>query len=106
MEIKQFFIYLAIMAGSTYLIRAVPFAVIREKTGNRTVRSFLTYIPYAVLAAMTIPAVFYAPASVPAAALGVIAAILVSLKNSGLLTAAVVSCAVVFAAEKLIGLIF
>lgn len=102
MDTVQFLIYLAIMAGSTYLIRAVPFAMVREKTKNRTVRSFLTYIPYAVLAAMTIPAVFYAPSNMAAAALGVAAAIIMSLFNKGLLLTSIVSCIVVLAAELFI----
>ena len=55
-----FFLYLLILAGSTYLIRVIPFVAIKNKINNRFIRSFLAYIPYAVLTAMTIPAVFYA----------------------------------------------
>ena len=53
---KDFWIYLAILAGSTYLIRAIPFAALQKKITNKFIRSFLYYIPYAVLAAMTFPA--------------------------------------------------
>ena len=60
MKNSVFFIYLLILAGSTYLIRVIPFIAIKEKINNSFVRSFLYYIPYAVLTAMTIPAVFYA----------------------------------------------
>ena len=60
MKNSVFFIYLLILAGSTYLIRVIPFIAIKEKISNSFVRSFLYYIPYAVLTAMTIPAVFYA----------------------------------------------
>lgn len=56
----QFFTYLLVLAGSTYLIRVIPFIALKEKINNRFVRSFLAYIPYAVLTAMTIPAIFYA----------------------------------------------
>ena len=49
---KDFWIYLLILAGSTYLIRAIPFAVLKKKITNPYVRSFLYYIPYTVLAAM------------------------------------------------------
>ena len=45
MNNPQFWIYLLIMAGSTYLIRAVPFAAVRRKITNRFIRSFLYYIP-------------------------------------------------------------
>lgn len=58
MKNSVFFIYLLILAGSTYLIRVIPFIAIKEKINNSFVRSFLYYIPYAVLTAMTIPAVF------------------------------------------------
>ena len=48
----QFFTYLLVLAGSTYLIRVIPFIALKEKINNRFVRSFLAYIPYAVLTAM------------------------------------------------------
>ena len=50
---ETFFIYLALMAGSTFLIRAIPFVLVKKKIENIYIRSFLTYIPYAVLTAMT-----------------------------------------------------
>ena len=54
----NFFLSLAVMAGVTYLIRMIPFAFFRKKIESRFIRSFLDYVPYAVLAAMTVPAVF------------------------------------------------
>ena len=60
MDNKLFFIYLIILACSTYLIRVIPFVAIKQKINNRFIRSFLYYVPYAVLTAMTIPAIFYA----------------------------------------------
>ena len=60
MEINTFLIYLAVIAVSTYLIRVVPFVLVNRKLTNKYVRSFLSYIPYAVLAAMTVPAAFFA----------------------------------------------
>ena len=53
-----FWIQLAVMAGVTYLVRMLPLVIFRKKIENRFIRSFLHYIPYAVLAAMTFPAVF------------------------------------------------
>ena len=55
----NFFLYLLILSGSTYLIRAIPFACVKRTIENTFIRSFLYYIPYAVLAAMTFPAVIY-----------------------------------------------
>ena len=66
----QYWIYLAIMAISTYLIRAVPFALVQKKITSPFLRSFLYYIPYAVLTAMTIPAIFYSTGSLPTAIAG------------------------------------
>ncbi|HCA21358.1 MAG TPA: branched-chain amino acid transporter, partial [Lachnospiraceae bacterium] len=76
MEIKTFLIYLAVIAGSTYLIRVIPFVLVNRKLTNRYVRSFLYYIPYAVLAAMTVPAAFYATRSVISAISGIVVAAL------------------------------
>lgn len=56
----NYWIYLFIMFAVTYLVRVLPLVVFKKKITNRFVRSFLTYIPYAVLAAMTFPAVFFA----------------------------------------------
>ena len=69
----NYWIYLLIMFAVTYLVRVLPLVVFRKKITNRFVRSFLAYIPYAVLAAMTFPAVFFAVDCIPAAAAGVIA---------------------------------
>ncbi len=102
MSTKLFFIYLAIMAGSTYLIRAIPFAAIKGKIENRYVKSFLTYIPYAVLAAMTLPACLYATDYLLSAAIGLLIAIIFALKNKSLTTVALAACASVFLSEIVI----
>ena len=94
-----FFIDLLILAGSTYLIRVIPFVAIKEKINNRFIRSFLYYIPYAVLTTMTIPAVFYATNWWVGAVAGLIVAIIFALKGKGLTTVAVAACTAVFIAE-------
>ena len=70
----QTVIYIAIMAGVTYLIRMLPIMVFRRKIKSQVVQSFLYYVPYAVLGAMTIPAVFYSTGSMAASAAGFAAA--------------------------------
>ena len=57
MDFMRFLPYLLVMAGVTYLIRAIPFTIINKKIENRFINSFLYYIPYAVLSAMTFPAI-------------------------------------------------
>ena len=96
MKNSIFFIYLLILAGTTYLIRVIPFTAIKEKINNRFVRSFLYYIPYAVLTAMTIPAIFYATSWWVGAAAGLLTAVIFALKGKGLTTA---SCVAVFLVE-------
>ena len=68
-------IYISVMAGVTYLIRMIPFTFVRGKIKSRFIRSFLYYIPYAVLSAMTIPAIFFATGNMAASAVGTAAAL-------------------------------
>ncbi len=101
MNNKEFFIYLLILAGSTYLIRAIPFAAVQKKITNRFIRSFLYYIPYTVLSAMTFPAALYATGNVIAAAAGLAVGIIFAVFEKGLTVVAVVSCITVFLADLL-----
>ncbi len=99
-----FWIYLLIIAGSTYLIRAIPFAAVQNKITNGFIRSFLHYIPYAVLSAMTFPAALYATDNIIAAAMGLFVAIIFAIKGKSLTVVAAVSCVTVFVFEQLMSL--
>ena len=105
MKLSTFFIYLAIMAITTYLVRAIPFVLIKHQIKNRFIRSFLHYIPYAVLTAMTIPAIFTASAYVISAAVGFVVAVLLALKGKSLTTVALLSCLSVYLTELIMSLI-
>ena len=96
---NNFWTYLLVMAGITYLIRMLPMVLIKNKIKNKFVLSFLYYIPYTVLSVMTIPAIFYATNSVISAACGFLAAMVMSYFGKSLLKVAATSCAVVFVAE-------
>jgi branched-subunit amino acid transport protein len=103
---KEWFpLYLAVMAGVTYLIRMLPLVLCKKKIQNRFVRSFLYYIPYAVLAAMTVPAVFYATESALSAWVGFGVAVLLSARKGGLLTVAVGSAVSVYLCEWIMRMI-
>lgn len=102
MDNKGFWIYLLILCGSTYLIRAIPFAAARKKITNTFIRSFLYYIPYTVLAAMTFPAALYATDNVVAATIGLAVGMVFALFGKGLTTVAVVSCVSVFVADIIV----
>ena len=105
MSMAKFIPYFIILAGSTYLLRAIPFVAVKNKIKNTFVRSFLHYIPYTVLAAMTVPAIFFATGSVISAAVGFAIAIVFALWGKGLTTVALVSCASVFAVETILSFI-
>ena len=102
MSLREFFIYLLIMAGSTYLIRVIPFVLVKNQIKNRTVRSFLYYIPYAVLTAMTIPAIFVATSSPISAVVGLIVAVCLALKGKSLTVVALIACAAVYLTEVIL----
>ena len=102
MNNKSYFCYLILMALSTYLIRALPFALVKNKIENTFIKSFLAYIPYSVLTAMTIPAIFYAPNSVVAASVGLFVAVMLSLRNASLMTVAFLASLTVFVCELVI----
>ena len=96
MNNTQFWLYLLVLSGSTYLIRVIPFVAIREKIKNRFIQSFLYYIPYAVLTAMTIPAIFYATSHMLSALIGLLIAILLALRGKSLTVVAFTSCVFVY----------
>ena len=105
MDFMKFLPYLIVMAGVTYLIRVIPFVLINKKIENRFINSFLYYIPYTVLSAMTFPAILYATGSMISAAAGLLTAIFIAYKGKGLLVVAIGACLAVFIVEVLMMLL-
>ena len=99
---KMFFAYLAAMALVTYAIRMVPFTLMRSKIKSPYIQSFLFYIPYSVLGAMTFPYIFYATGNITTSAIGTAVAFVLAYFGRSLLTVASCACAVAFVA----GLVF
>lgn len=93
------YLYIACMAGVTYLIRVLPLTLIRKEIKNKTLRSFLYYVPYVTLAVMTFPAILHATQSPIAAGVALIVAILMAWFGSGLFPVAIASCLTVFLLE-------
>lgn len=89
-----------IMAGVTYLIRMLPLVIFKRKIQSPFVRSFLMYIPYAVLSAMTFPAILFSAGRPLAGVVGLAAALILSYREKGLLTVALGATAVVFLTEQ------
>lgn len=81
-------LYILVMAGVTYLIRMLPLAFFRRKVRSRFFRSFLYYLPYAVLSAMVIPSVFSSTGSVITAAVGLAVAVLLAWLERSLIVVA------------------
>lgn len=94
-----FWLYLAVMAGTTYLIRLIPLQLFKKKMKNRFVLSFLYYVPYAVLSAMIVPAVFYETGSIISASVGFVVAAAVAFFGKSLPVVAACSCLSVFICE-------
>lgn len=97
--------YILVMAGVTYLIRMLPLALWKKEIKNIYVRSFLHYVPYACLAAMTFPAILSSTGSMLSALCGFAVALLVAYWEKSLLTVALSACATVLVVEQLLALL-
>lgn len=99
MNWADYFPYLIVMAGVTYLIRMLPLTVFRREIHSVFVKSFLHYVPYAVLGAMTFPDVLYSTGSLWTALAGLIVAVIMAWRGRSLLTVAIGTCLTVAAAQ-------
>ena len=102
MSAARLILYIFVMAAVTYLIRMLPIVLFRKTINSVFVRSFLYYIPYAVLAAMTIPWVFYAMQDIWAAVIGFTAAVVMALWGKSLVVVAAVTCAAALTAALML----
>ncbi|WP_316632086.1 AzlD domain-containing protein [uncultured Ruminococcus sp.] len=85
--------YIAVMAITTYLIRVIPFVAVRGKIKSRFINSVLYYIPYAVLSAMTFPAIFFATGDVISSSVGTVVALVMAFFDLPLIVVALSSSA-------------
>lgn len=96
------YLYVLVMAVTTYLIRAIPLTLLKKPIRNVFLRSFLHYVPTACLTAMTFPAILYATAHMAAGIAGLVTGIVLALRGKSLIVVAVASCTAVFLAEQLL----
>ena len=96
------YIYIAAMALTTYLVRMLPLTVFRKPIRSRYFRSFLHYVPYACLTAMTFPAILYDTAYMISGIAALLVAMLLAFRGKSLLTVALASCAAVFICEQIV----
>jgi branched-subunit amino acid transport protein len=105
MNTKSFFLYLFVMAAVTYLVRMIPFMLFNGKIKNRFFQSFLYYVPYTVLSAMTFPAILSATGSLLSAWIGLAVALLLAFLDQGLIKVALFASAAVLITDLLLSLI-
>ena len=96
------YLYIFVMAAVTYLIRMLPLALSKKEITNQYIKSFMYYVPYACLAAMTFPAILYSTASLYSALAGLIIAIIAAYKGKSLLIVALAACIAVFLVERIL----
>jgi branched-subunit amino acid transport protein len=92
-------IAVAVMFAVTYALRAVPLLLVRGELRNRRLRTFLEFTPYAVLTAMTLPAVIHATAHWWSGVAGIVAAIVLAWRGMSLMPVAIGAAVTVWIAE-------
>lgn len=90
---------IVVMAVVTYIIRALPITFFKKQLTSPWIKSFLYYIPYAVLGAMTFPAILYSTADMRSAICGLAAAALLAYSGRGLMPTAAGAVLTVYIAE-------
>lgn len=95
------YMYILVMAVTTYLIRAVPITLMRKEIKNRTFCSFLTYVPYVTLAVMTFPAILSITDSPWISWVGFLVAMVLAYCRSSLFAVSLGSCILVFVLQLL-----
>ena len=99
------YIYILTMALTTYLIRCLPLTLFRKPIKSRFIRSFLHYVPYACLTAMTFPAILSSTASIISGAAALIVAAVLAFRGKSLIVVALGSCIAAFLTELVLGMI-
>ena len=99
------YIYILTMAVTTYLIRVLPLTVFRKPIKSRFVRSFLHYVPYACLTAMTFPAILFDTTYIISGVVALMVAVILAFRGKGLVVVSLASCAAVFITEQIIALL-
>ncbi len=96
------YIYILVMAVTTYLIRVLPLLFFKKPIQSRFLRSFLHYVPIACLTAMTFPAILYTTEHLISGMVGLTIAVVLAMKNKSLIVVAAASCIAVFLAEQIL----
>ena len=101
----RIYIYIIVMAVTTYLVRSIPLLFMRKPIRSTFLRSFLHYVPVACLTAMTFPAILYPTDHIISGAVGLVAATLLALRNKSLIVVAAAGCVAVFLTDLIVGIL-
>ena len=93
------YVYIFTMALTTYLIRVLPLTIFRKPIKSVFLRSFLHYVPYACLSAMTFPAFLTSTATIISGAAALVVAVVLAYRGKSLIVVAVSSSAAVLLTE-------
>ena len=93
------YLYIFTMALTTYLIRVLPLTIFRKPIRSRFLKSFLHYVPYACLTAMTFPAILTSTATILSGAAALIVAVFLAYRGKSLLTVSLAASAAVMVTE-------
>ena len=99
------YLYIFTMALTTYLIRVLPLTIFRKPIRSRFLRSFLHYVPYCCLTAMTFPAILSSTATVVSGAAALIVGVILAYRGKSLLTVSVAASAAVMVTEWVMRLV-
>ena len=97
--------YIAAMAVTTYLIRMLPMTLFRKPIRSRFLRSFLYYVPYACLTAMTFPSILSSTESLASGAAALVVAVVLAYFGKSLIVVALSSSAAVLVVQQIVNLI-
>ena len=97
--------YIFTMALTTYLIRVLPLTIFRKPIKSRFIRSFLHYVPYACLTAMTFPAILSDAGSLLSGTAALVVAVVLAYRGRSLLTVSVAASAAVMLTEWMLAFI-
>ena len=99
------YVYIATMALTTYLVRVIPLTVFRKPIKSRLLKSFLHYVPYACLTAMTFPSVLSSTATMISGAAALLVAVVLAYRGRSLLTVSLAASAAVMITEWVLNIV-
>ena len=99
------YVYIATMALTTYLVRVIPLTVFRRPIKSRFLKSFLHYVPYACLTAMTFPSILSSTATMISGAAALLVAVVLAYRGRSLLTVSLAASAAVMITEWVLNIV-